>query len=108
MIYFVSRHQGAIAWIKRQPYRVDRFVTHLDPQCIGRGDVVLGTLPLHLAAEVCARGGVFYFLTLPQIESRRGSEYAADEMVEMGCGLRRFEVRAFEDYAEKVQGNEKI
>ncbi|WP_274584124.1 CRISPR-associated protein Csx16 [Neisseria leonii] len=95
MVYFVSRHAGARAWVEQQTqWQVDCFISHLDPQCIRRGDVVLGTLPLHLAAEVCARGGIFYFLTLPQEEAGRGSEYSAEEMAEMGCSLRRFEVRA--------------
>ncbi|MFV2029260.1 CRISPR-associated protein Csx16 [Neisseria sp. S1] len=95
MIYFVSRHEGAIEWMKQQPeWRVDRFVRHLDPVYVRPGDVVLGTLPLHLAAEVCARGAAFYFLTLPQTESRRGSEYSVEEMERLGCRLQRFDVRA--------------
>jgi len=95
MVYFVSRHPGALEWILQQPqWQVDCFLRHLDPQDIQAGDVVLGTLPLHLAAEVCVRGGIFYFLTLPQEEAGRGSEYSAEDMSAMGCTLRRFEVRA--------------
>ena len=48
----------------------------------------------HLAAEVCARGAMFYFLTLPQTADGRGLEYSAEEMQQMGCGLQCFEVRA--------------
>ena len=95
MVYFVSRHPGALEWILQQPqWQVDCFLRHLDPQDIQAGDVVLGTLPLHLAAEVCARGAMFYFLTLPQTADGRGSEYSAEEMQQMGCSLQRFEVRA--------------
>ena len=61
------------------------------------GDVVLGTLPLHLAADICAKGAVFYFLQLPQELSGRGSEYTADEMVCMGARLRRFDVSSRKD-----------
>ncbi|WP_281785195.1 CRISPR-associated protein Csx16 [Uruburuella suis] len=94
-VYFVSRHEGAVAWIKQQPqWQVDVFVRHLNPADIAVGDVVLGTLPLHLAAEVCARGAMFYFLTLPQTADGRGLEYSAEEMQQMGCGLQCFEVRA--------------
>lgn len=50
---FVSRHQGAIEWIKQQSIQVDVFVEHLNVEEIQAGDVVIGTLPLHLAAEVC-------------------------------------------------------
>lgn len=95
MVYFVSRHPGAILWIKEQPqWQVDRFVGHLNPQEIQAGDVVLGTLPLHVVAEVCARGALFYAVMLQQAEEGRGSEYSAAEMAAMGCTLRRFEVRA--------------
>ena len=94
-VYFVSRHEGAVAWIKQQPqWQVDVFVRHLNPADIVAGDVVLGTLPLHLAAEVCTRGAAFYFLMLPQTADGRGSEYSAEEMQQMGCSLQRFEVRA--------------
>ncbi|MCP2041860.1 CRISPR-associated protein Csx16 [Neisseria sp. HSC-16F19] len=93
MVYFVSRHPGAIAWIKQQKeWQVDRFISHLDPQEIAAGDIVLGTLPLHLAAEVCKRGAVFYFLTVPQQEAGRGTEYTLEDMQAMACSLRRFEV----------------
>lgn len=50
---FVSRHQGAIEWIKQQSIQVDVFVEHLNVEEIQADDVVIGTLPLHLAAEVC-------------------------------------------------------
>ena len=64
--YFVSRHAGAIEWIKQQPqWQIDEFTSHLDATRIQAGDVVLGTLPLDLAAEVCHRGAKFYFLILP-------------------------------------------
>lgn len=64
---------------------------------VADGDMVLGTLPLHLAADVCAKGAVFYFLQLTQELSGRGSEYTADEMVCMGARLRRFDVSSRED-----------
>ena len=74
-VWFVSRHQGAIDWAVRESgFAIDRF-----------------------AADVCAKGAVFYFLQLPQELSGRGSEYTADEMVCMGARLRRFDVSSRED-----------
>lgn len=97
MIYFVSRHAGAIEWMKRQSgWQVDCFVPHLDIAAINAGDAVLGTLPIYLAAQVCAKGAAFYFLQLPQVLELRGSEYSADEMETMGCSLKRFDVRALD------------
>lgn len=95
MIYFVSRHPGAIAWIKKQTeWKVDAFITHLDIDTIKAGDIVLGTLPIHLAALVCQKGAEFYFLTVPQEENRRGTEYSIEEMLNMKCFLQRYEVNA--------------
>lgn len=75
-VWFVSRHQGAIDWAVRESgFAIDRFEPHLNTDEVADGDVVLGTLPLHLAADVCAKGAVFYFLQLPQELSGRGSEY---------------------------------
>lgn len=93
-IYFVSRHAGAIEWIKQQTqWHIDEFVPHLDTAKLQAGDVVLGTLPLHLAAEVCERGAKFYFLMMPQEFAKRGSEYTASDMSDAGAALQRFEVR---------------
>ena len=93
-VYFVSRHAGAIEWIKQQTqWQIDQFVSHLDPAIIQANDVVLGTLPLHLAAEVCERGASFYFLTLPQQFSERGIEHSAESMWIAGAKLQRFHVQ---------------
>ena len=74
-IWFVSRHAGAIGWAKQQSFKVDHWVTHFAPEEAAAGDVVIGTLPVHLAAEVCARGAQFYFLTLQVREEQRCWRY---------------------------------
>lgn len=97
-IWFVSRHEGALAWIRQQPqWCIDRFVAHLDINEIAAGDTVLGTLPVHLAAQVCEKGAAFYFLQIQQPQERRGSEYSADEMAQIGARLQRFDVREISD-----------
>ena len=55
--YFVSRHPGALAWAPEEDIQADRRIEHLTVDLIQRGDVVIGTLPINLVAEVCARGG---------------------------------------------------
>src|SRR5207249_10984084 len=41
-----------------------RTMTHLDLSDVLPGDVLIGTLPVHLAAEVCSRGARYLHLTL--------------------------------------------
>lgn len=95
---FVSRHAGAIEWIKRQHnWHIDEVIPHLDLAHVQAGDVVVGTLPVHLAGEVCAKGAQFYFLKMPQQFAGRGMEYTADEMTEAGACLIRFDVKKVEE-----------
>ena len=62
--WFISRHEGAIEWVKQQNIQIDRFESHLNTSLVQTGDVVIGTLPIHLAAEICQKGAKFYFLSV--------------------------------------------
>ncbi|RDE50636.1 MAG: CRISPR-associated protein Csx16 [Candidatus Accumulibacter meliphilus] len=84
-IWFVSRHPGAVAWAQRQGIAVDRQLAHLDPQQVATGDTVIGTLPINLAAEVCARGARYYHLTLRLPSALRGTELDADQLEQLGA-----------------------
>jgi CRISPR-associated protein Csx16 len=90
--WFVSRHPGAIAWAQSQHLRVDRWVPHLDVADVRDGDVVMGTLPVHLAQQVCARGAAFYFLSVEILASQRGQELSRDEMMAANCSLVKYVV----------------
>lgn len=94
-VYFVSRHPGAVEWAARHGIAVDRLVGHLDPTAVKPGDVVLGTLPVHLAAEVCARGARYLHLSLDVPAEHRGLEFTCDDM-------QRFNARLEEYRVEKV------
>jgi len=76
----ITRHPGAIEWASRQGLQVDRQIAHLEPTDIQPGDVVIGTLPVNLAALVCARGGRFLNLTIELPPEARGHELSADEL----------------------------
>ena len=52
-----------------------------------------GTLPLGMAANVCAQGARFWFLEVPMQATQRGQELSAALMTEMGCRLTEFEVK---------------
>lgn len=89
--FFVTRHPGATAWARQQGLVVDRAVAHLDPAAVQPGDTVIGTLPVNLAAEVCARGGRYLHLSLDLPAAWRGRELGADDM--RACGARIEEYR---------------
>ena len=84
--YFVTRHKGAVEWARMQG--IDAIsMSHLDPARIKSGDTVIGTLPVHLAAEVCAQGGRYLHLTMTIPERMRGRELSALDMNELGALL---------------------
>ncbi|CAB1127871.1 protein of unknown function [Candidatus Hydrogenisulfobacillus filiaventi] len=91
-VWLVSRHPGAGEWVRRQGIRVDRQVEELDPAQVAAGDVVLGTLPLHLAAAVCERGARFWALSLDVPREWRGRELSAGDMDRLGARLEEFRV----------------
>lgn len=90
--YFVTRHAGAKEWAQRQSMTVDIVIDHLDVGQIQEGDTVIGSLPIHLAAEVCARGARYVHLILDLPAEARGKELAADDMAHYGATLREFKV----------------
>lgn len=91
--WFVSRHPGAREWARRRKVCVDRQVTHLEIEQIQSGDVVIGTLPVHLAAEVCARGARYLHLSLTLPEALRGRELSAGDMETCAARLEDYFVR---------------
>lgn len=90
--WFISRHPGAILWAKSQSLAVDRWLAHLDPELIEAGDVVIGTLPVHLAEAVCRRGAAFHFLIVPHQSEQRGQELDLVDMLAARCSIQRFRV----------------
>jgi CRISPR-associated protein Csx16 len=91
-IWFISRHPGAVAWAARQGLAVDRWAAHLDPAQVQPGDTVIGTLPIHLAAQVCARGARYLHLSLDLPAGLRGRELGADELQQAGARLEAYVV----------------
>lgn len=91
-IYFVSRHTGAFEWAAERNLRIDRQVEHLDLDTIAEGDVVIGSLPVHMAGVVCQKGGRYFHLTLEVPLALRGKELTALQMDECGASLQEFVV----------------
>ncbi len=90
--YFVTRHKGAVEWARQRGIEAEH-LEHLDPSQLSRGDVVLGTLPVSVVAEVCLRGARYMHLTLDTPPQMRGKELTVQDMDEFGAKLEEFEVR---------------
>jgi CRISPR-associated protein Csx16 len=90
--YFITRHQGAAQWAEQQGFKIDHVVSHFDTQTVQQGDRVLGTLPVNLAAEVCARGGQYYHLSMDSPLEYRGKELSPYLMNEFGAKLQLFTI----------------
>lgn len=90
--YFVSRHPGAIAWAQEQELAIDAFVPHLDTACIAPGDIVMGSLPVNLAAQVCAAGGRYVHLSLTVTPQQRGRELTAAQLAAAGAQLKPYRI----------------
>lgn len=90
--YFITRHPGARDWAAAEGLRVDRVIDHLEPASLTTGDIVIGSLPVNLAAEVCARGGAYLHLSIDLPAELRGRELTAEQMRACGARLERYMV----------------
>lgn len=90
--WFVSRHPGAKAWAKETGIEADCWVEHLNPNEVQPGDLVMGTLPVCLAAAVCARGARFEALCLDVTRDDRGRELDAGTVGRLSGRLVAFRV----------------
>lgn len=91
-IRFVTRHPGARKWAIQQGLAVDEFVVHLDTRIINPGDVVIGSLPVNLAADVCERGGRYLQLSLELPLALRGCELDIEQMQACGACLEEYHI----------------
>ena len=94
-VYIVTRHDAAAEWILDNMEKQFRFegsmpyaamrLRHFamdDIGCITRGDIVVGVLPLHIAACVCTRGARFVSLQMTVPPNLRGVDITYEQMVE--------------------------
>lgn len=91
--HFVTRHPGAIEWAQGRGLQIDRWVPHLNLADVAAGDTVAGTLPIHLAAAVCARGARYLHLRLHVPPGWRGRELSAADLDAAGACLEPFVVQ---------------
>jgi len=92
-VCFVTRHPGARDWAGRRGLAIDRFVQHLDPGMLRPGDLVIGTLPVNLIAEIQRLGCGYVHLSLELPAELRGRELSAEQLDACGARLRAYEVK---------------
>jgi CRISPR-associated protein Csx16 len=78
--WFISRHPGALEWMRRNGVPFDRHLSHLNMAEVRAGDTVIGSLPVNIAAEVCASGARYKHLALKLAAADRGRELSAQEL----------------------------
>lgn len=96
-VWFVSRHAGALEWLRRRGMAVDATTPSLDAAAIAPGDVVIGTLPAHVAGEVCAHGGRYFHIAMDVPLSLRGGELTAADMERHNARLEEYRVERVEN-----------
>ncbi len=90
--YFVTRHKGAVQWARKKGIEAEH-VAHFDAGLVHEGDNVLGTLPVSIVADICARGGRYFHLSLDIPADERGKELTLQDMEKFGAVLEEFDVR---------------
>ncbi len=93
--YLVTRHPGTIEWAANAGLRGEALaIEDFDPAIVDAGDIVMGTLPMHLAARVSERGGLYWHLSIDVPHAWRGRELTSAQMNEFGARLESYHVRA--------------
>ena len=91
--WFITRHSGARDWAKTQQLAIDRYCTHLDPAEIKAGDIVIGSLPVHLAATVCTAGARYFNLSIDLLAHARGKELSQEQLQAFNARLEEFHAK---------------
>lgn len=88
--FFISRHPGAVDWIKQQGIAIDRWESHLDLADVKAGDKVIGTLPIPMVAALNKKGATYLHLNVAVPASLRGQELSEDTLYALGASLQSF------------------
>jgi len=87
MIYLVTRHNGAIEWLRTKGY--DGVAEpHLERDQIAGGNLYIGVLPIPMVKEILDAGSRFFLLVLPDLAfGQRGQEMTPEQMDRAGAHL---------------------
>ena len=97
--YLITRHEGTRIWAEAKarhgqlPFTIDRTLDHLDLSILKKGDVVVGTLPIRMVAELQAKGVKFWSLDIETPPAERGKELTGVQVYRLGGRFARYEVK---------------
>ena len=94
--YIVTRHNGAVEWLKRKGYVNVQLIEHMCDSFINglnKGDKVIGILPIPMMSKVCNKGAEFYHISITNLPSdKKGVELSANDLEEYGTVLQQYHV----------------
>lgn len=91
-ILIVARHSGAVEWLNQRGI-VGEVISHVSDPSILEGRIVVGILPLNLAAKAKE----VWAMDLPNLPAElRGKELTPTQMDECGATLRKYQVTALD------------
>jgi CRISPR-associated protein Csx16 len=102
MIIIVTRHAGAIDWLRVKGF-VGDVVTHLTGEWIQPGNTYIGVLPVPIIQQILDAGSRFYLLVIPEVTlAQRDREMTPVEMDAAGAKL--IEVKRIEVMPVEMPG----
>lgn len=79
--YFVTRHSATKVWAKEQEIKVDHWLEHISELSLfNEGDVIYGTLPIQIAAQLCNQGVRYGHFSLQVPPCMRGVEFSVEQL----------------------------
>jgi putative CRISPR-associated protein (TIGR02620 family) len=102
MIYIVTRHAGAIAWLRAKGFDGE-VVAHLTGNRIKPDNIYIGVLPVPVIQQILEVGSRFWLLVLPEVTlAQRDREMTPAEMD--AAGARLVEVKRIETVPVEMTG----
>lgn len=87
MISIVTRHEGAVEWLRSKGYE-GSVITHLEREQITGENIYIGVLPIPMVKTILDAGSRFLLLVLPDVAfSQRGMSMTPEEMDLAGAHL---------------------
>tara|TARA_R100000935_G_scaffold58834_1_gene98399 strand:+ start:10281 stop:10589 length:309 start_codon:yes stop_codon:yes gene_type:complete len=97
-IYLISRHKGAVEWMNHTGNHYDKHLTHLDNYSqLSEGDIIVGSLPINLVADLAERSVGYIHLSLYIPEHLRGIELSAKQLSQLDAKLEAYSVQRISD-----------